>query len=258
MKNLTTVSFWERHWDAQDRRGRFVRWLRQGERGAQGSFARLMSRKVPGVWRGRRIAELGGGASEMLADLVSAFGCRATAFDYSPKSLEISAEMYRQRGLQIELVEADIFELKEFVGEFDVVTHWGLIEHFDSPEDLLRTSWELLRPGGHLVFSMPNMTAAGAALWRYSSPNNWRAHVYHSDAALELAGKEVGLSLRNRFWYGPPLLRMAPSERRGLLPICVDLFHGAFLALGRGLPGLYNHGHPRISAHRVFHFVRDS
>lgn len=42
---------------------------------------------------------------------------------------------------------------------FDVITMWDVLEHLPSPKQAFQKSWELLKPGGNLVFSIPNLTS---------------------------------------------------------------------------------------------------
>lgn len=54
-------------------------------------------------------------------------------------------------------------------GSFDVVAMAHVIEHVRSPESLLRSSWELVAPGGRLVVIGPLATAFG----RYIFGHHW-------------------------------------------------------------------------------------
>lgn len=47
---------------------------------------------------------------------------------------------------------------------FDVVTMWHVLEHLPRPADAVARSWELLRPGGRLVVSVPNIESVQAVL----------------------------------------------------------------------------------------------
>jgi ubiquinone/menaquinone biosynthesis C-methylase UbiE len=69
---------------------------------------------------------------------------------YSVEGIELSnwsSSIARERGLTIHREYLDAFVPKHR-GEYDVVTLWGVIEHFSDPRRELRNIAALLRPGG--------------------------------------------------------------------------------------------------------------
>ncbi|HET7035103.1 MAG TPA: class I SAM-dependent methyltransferase [Thermomicrobiaceae bacterium] len=50
-------------------------------------------------------------------------------------------------------------------GSFDVITMWEVLEHVPQPRETLRRVYELLRPGGTLVMSMPCRDALDARIF---------------------------------------------------------------------------------------------
>jgi SAM-dependent methyltransferase len=61
---------------------------------------------------------------------------------------------------------------------FDVITLWDVIEHLDSPMDVLAAATKLLSPGGHLVIETGNYQsadriAAGQSWWCYADDHRW-------------------------------------------------------------------------------------
>lgn len=256
MKKLTSTSFWDKQWTDREADGGLAGLLRQGDHGVNGTFLRAMAANVPEIWRDAKVCELGGGASEFLVDLALHKGARVCAIDYSPKAIEITRERYRQLEISADVIEADIFKLHAYSGQYDAVIHWGLLEHFSDPAPVLQVSRDLLRPGGHLIFSMPNMAAVGAQFWKRHAPENYAAHIYHSDATVHAAALAVGLQPQRNFWFGPPLFRMAPAEIRSVTSIAADAAHAGALLLGTVFPGLYANGRSSFSANRGFYMTR--
>lgn len=154
------------------------------------------------------------------------------------------------------VIQADMFEVAEDLGVYDIVTHWGLAEHFDDPLPVMQVSARLMDRDGLLVFTMPNMQAVGAGLWRFFAPKNHGAHVFHSDEAIVRAATAAGLIPVRTFHAGLPLLRMAPAERFKPLAFVIDAGHAGFLFLARLLPGLFLAGNRYISDTCGFVFRR--
>lgn len=256
MKKLTSTSFWDKQWSDRAADNRLGGFLRQRDHGAEGVFLRAMAANVPDIWRGAKVCELGGGASEFLVDLALHKQAQVCAIDYSPKAIEITRQRYDDLGILADVIEADIFKLDAYNGQYDVVIHWGLLEHFSDPAPVLKVSRDLLRPGGHLIFSMPNMAAAGARLWKRHAPENFSAHIYHADAAVDAAAVSVGLEPQHNFWFGPPLFRMAPPESRSVTSLAADVAHAGALLVGTVFPGLYATGKSNVAANRGFYMTR--
>lgn len=220
--------------------------------GKGGYFLRLMRRHAPGAFQNAKLVELGGGGSRYLVDLAKEERAIVTAVDYSEIGIVQTKALFARYGVRGDVIFADMFDWHERDGSFDVATHWGLLEHFDDPVPVLAASARLVRSGGLVVFTMPNLAAVGAGLWRRLAPENFAAHVYHSDESLQRAMAEVGLRLERAFHCGPPLVRMAPAERRGLTSQAVNIVHGVLL-LGNALaPWLYLDGWSKVSNTRGF------
>lgn len=76
-----------------------------------------------------------------------------------------SAAAYVRRRLGIP-VDGQVFEQSGFApASQDVITMWHVLEHFMSPMRALQKAWELLKPGGYLVFSIPNYESLGRGLF---------------------------------------------------------------------------------------------
>jgi 2-polyprenyl-3-methyl-5-hydroxy-6-metoxy-1,4-benzoquinol methylase len=88
-----------------------------------------------------------------------------------------AAESARARGLAI-------FNgtLGEFVAEgeaFDLVVSWDVFEHLEDPLAALHRAYELLRPGGFLVFTTVNLGGLGRKLFRGRWPWFMRMHLHY-------------------------------------------------------------------------------
>lgn len=108
--------------------------------------------------RAQRVAELGGRGT--LVDVGAGFGTfceevrdafdRVIALEPEPHL----AERCRERGLEV--VQARV-EDAELDGTVDVVTAFEVIEHLFSPREFLTRCAQMLRPGGLLVLTCPNV-----------------------------------------------------------------------------------------------------
>ena len=236
----TDQAFWDAQWSDRASRSLAYRVLHGRDHGPDGAFLRTLRTHVGARHlRGASIVELGGAVSRGLLDLALHEQARATVVDYSEVGLRQTEAMFAAAGAEVRTIQADFFAWDTRGLTFDLVTHWGVLEHFEDPAPLLELSARLLRPGGLLVFSMPNLLARGAGLWARWAPDNFSHHVRHEDAALDAAFRSAGLTLERRFFSGPPLVRMSPWERRGLGPLLANVAHVASCGASTLFPGAF-------------------
>jgi 2-polyprenyl-3-methyl-5-hydroxy-6-metoxy-1,4-benzoquinol methylase len=244
---ITSPEFWEAFWSSVA-----YSELKEDDPhyGPRGYFLKAMDRHC-GSLVGKSLLELGGCMSQRLIALAKYRDMKATAIDYAPAACEKSRQFFYRNGREIEVLCGDFFS-REFDGkQFDLVTHWGVLEHQVDPIPLIRRSVEFCAPGGKLIFSMPQMRGPGAWLWRKFSPSTWANHIYHPDQKILECFSQLQWTCKPIF-FGPPLIHMTPSDLKGalgwFLEKCQNLA-GYYFARA-GMP--YQYGLPFISANRGF------
>jgi 2-polyprenyl-3-methyl-5-hydroxy-6-metoxy-1,4-benzoquinol methylase len=148
--------------------------------------------------RAQRVAELAGGRGTLL-DVGAGFGTfceearaafdRVIALEPGPHL----AARCRERGLEV--VEARI-EDAPLDGTLDVVTAFEVIEHLFSPRDFVARCAALLRPGGLLVLTCPNVDGFDVAVLGEASATVDAEHLnYFTPAALSALVERSGLAI---------------------------------------------------------------
>lgn len=103
--------------------------------------------------RGRRVIDIGCGAG-VLAESLTRLGARVTGVDLAQELLGIARTHARQEGLVIDYRDTSAEQLAEAEPRaFDIVTCLEVLEHVPRPEELVETSAQLLRLGGHAFFA---------------------------------------------------------------------------------------------------------
>ena len=249
---ITDGAHWEHAWSNVGSARKIPSW--HGNLGRNGAFLRLLRRHVrPATIDRARVMEIGGGGSTRLVALALWAGCEATALDYSPAGLEALRRLAEINGVNVERVLADMFTYTP-ERPFDLVTHWGLLEHFERPSDVMAVCARLVRPGGVVAFGMPNMAAVGAKLWRQKNPRSWALHIFHSDEVVRQACADAGLELRRVFHWGVPLIKQHWHSDETWTRLLGFAQLGMF-GVAKFLP-LFQWGAPAISAERAFIAVR--
>jgi SAM-dependent methyltransferase len=111
-----------------------------------------------GSFEGLRIIEIGAGRSTN-ALMYAMRGAHATVLDISPTALAHSRRRFADRGLEVDAVQGDAFDLPaELRDSFDVSMSFGLCEHFlgERRRSIVEAHLRVLRPGGLAVVNVPN------------------------------------------------------------------------------------------------------
>ena len=108
-----------------------------------------------------RLLEVGCGPGIMLPDLL--------AMGFDVRAIDVSAEMIRRAEQRMSgdplarrcrLAVGDVERLEFGEGAFDAVVAMGVLEYLPACDGALREMVRVLRPGGHLVLTVPNRAAA--------------------------------------------------------------------------------------------------
>lgn len=130
-----------------------------------------------------RILDAGCGTGQMLQHLTR-YG-HAVGVDSSPEAIHFAASRDVDR-----LVLGSIFDLPFAPGSFDCVLSLDVIEHVDDDRQLVQHLYSVVKPGGHLIVTVP----AFQALWSEHDEVNWHKRRYRSgqlDALLRETGLEI-------------------------------------------------------------------
>ena len=106
------------------------------------------------IGHAKRVIEFGCGTGHV-TKVMHERGCRVTGLEIDPEAAQ-QAERYAERVLVVDL-DLDDFAAKLSGEEFDVALFGDVLEHVRDPLALLRSARPLLRDGGYVVVSVPNI-----------------------------------------------------------------------------------------------------
>lgn len=113
------------------------------------------------------VVELGGGGGSFLLPFAR-LGCACYAIDFSPVGLEQARRLFEEEGYELNVISADLLKVTaEISSRFDVAVSYGLCEHFRGDDRLaiIRAHREVIRPGGVVMFSVPNRHSPAYQIW---------------------------------------------------------------------------------------------
>ena len=104
------------------------------------------------------LIEVGCARSPALPVLAKRLNIKVAGLDYSPNGCQQTLLMLEREGVAAEVYCHDLLELPQYLLEkFDVVVSFGLIEHFSSTQGVISILAKLVKPGGIIITSIPNM-----------------------------------------------------------------------------------------------------
>jgi 2-polyprenyl-6-hydroxyphenyl methylase/3-demethylubiquinone-9 3-methyltransferase len=106
--------------------------------------------------QGCRALDIGCGGG-ILAEAMAAAGANVTGIDMAEAPLGVARLHQVESGAEVEYEQATAEDMAtRHAGQFDLVTCLEMLEHVPSPSRVIASAAELVKPGGHVVFSTIN------------------------------------------------------------------------------------------------------
>lgn len=115
----------------------------------------------PRPLEGRQALDVGCGAG-LICEPLARLGAQVTGVDAAEENIEVARIHAQGSGLDIRYLAGELAELE--LGTFDLVTSFEVVEHVADKRAFLEQLCASLKPGGLLVMSTPNRTAASRLL----------------------------------------------------------------------------------------------
>jgi 2-polyprenyl-3-methyl-5-hydroxy-6-metoxy-1,4-benzoquinol methylase len=145
---------------------------------------------------GLRLVEVGAGGSSILPYLGREFGFHVVGLDYATAGCALAEENLLREGINGEVICADVFDPPASeLDRADVLVSFGVVEHFSDPADCVRACARLLKPGGLMVTTVPNMAGLTGRLQRALDPAVYEKHVALNADRLRSAHERAGLQV---------------------------------------------------------------
>jgi len=194
---VTTKEYWDKYWGKGE--AKFSSYnLSQGKYYAyklllDDCFAKVRARTSR---QHLKVIDCGCGEGQILRFISEQFeDVEVWGIEYSD-AIEKARSMGDQLGLPFNLIHGDLFDEwpEDQSASFDAVLSFGLIEHFERPNDVIKQMSKALAPGGAMVTVIPSFEGLFHFLWKFYDRDNYAYHIpvtfmqlgeLHSDAGLE-------------------------------------------------------------------------
>ena len=168
----------------EDEKWRIMRWKRR--RNQRSRVDSVTKYKQTG-----KLLEIGCATGNYLVEM------RKNGWDVYGVELQTEAASYARNRFNLDVKTGDLLDVNYPDHYFDVVTLWDVIEHTYNPLAILKEVRRILKPGGIVVFSQPDVASKGAKQFGrtwigYDSPR----HLYlFAGNSLHMVLEQSGLNL---------------------------------------------------------------
>ncbi len=198
MKNLTDKKFWDKFYSKRNNEKKL------GEQWGGITQAHLKTIFDKYLSRGNLdYLEMGCGNSSWLIYFAKYYNYNVTGVDYSHKGIEYLKQRLKLEGLKADLYEEDFFELKDKLKKkFDIVSSFGVIEHFEKPCEPLKLFSLFLKKDGILVTGIPKLIGMQGFFQKILDKEIYLKHKPMSLEDIIEKHKKAGLTIVDSFEIG--------------------------------------------------------
>lgn len=171
-----------------------------------------------------RVIELGCGRSVWLPYFATSLSLEVAGLDYSATGCEQARAILERDGIEGDIRLGDLFDPPgDLLESFDLVTSFGLVEHFVNTSDCLGHCAAFSKPGGIVVTMIPNMLGLNGFLTRLINRPVFDLHVAMDEKMLRLAHKEAGMKVIDSCYLMPINLNVVypPAQLPGFVRTAV-------------------------------------
>ena len=162
--------------------------------------------------KGLRVLDIGCGGG-LLCEPLARLGAEVTGIDATERSVHVARAHAEGQGLAIDYRFTTAEALLEAGNRYDAVMNMEVIEHVADPDAFLRTSADLVRPGGLMVLATLNRTLKSYALaivgaeyvlrWLPRGTHDWRKFLKPSELAGPLRAGGMDIAEMTGVSYDP-------------------------------------------------------
>ena len=162
------------------------------------------------------VLDVGAGGGELLRELAKA-GARPIGLDIALSNLRKISERFQKEGITgFNLVSADAYQLSFKKESLDAIVFSEILEHLGKPESALSEACRVLKPGGHLIITVPYREKIEYHLCIHCNRlTPTHAHLHSLDEnLLEKMMANLPLSIKQVGFFHNKLLKLAGFTKK--------------------------------------------
>ena len=136
--------------------------------------------------------EIGAGSSGWLPYFANKYRLKVSGLDYSEIGCKLAIENLRLLNIDFdEIICQDIFEWQGDK-KYDVIFSYGVVEHFENPERILKICYDHLSPDGIIITLVPNLRGVMGKWSQKYVPEIFKIHKVISREELTSLHQQAG------------------------------------------------------------------
>jgi 2-polyprenyl-3-methyl-5-hydroxy-6-metoxy-1,4-benzoquinol methylase len=140
----------------------------------------------------KTLLEVGSGSSAWLPFLAQEYNLLVSGLDYSEIGCKICEENLRMQGIHFdEIICKDIFKWDQGK-KYDIIISFGVIEHFENPDEILKIIGLHLNDNGLIITVVPNLLGLSGKLTKVFLPDVYNIHKIISKKYLKELHETTG------------------------------------------------------------------
>lgn len=128
------------------------------------------------VKHGDNYLEIGCAPCKMLAWVAVTRKAKVTGLDYAESGVEKCRAIFNALGMEANIHQADLFDHNLPLSSFDVVSSFGLVEHFTDACMVVKRHLDLVKPGGVAIMTIPNYGRFYGVIQKWCDAENLALH----------------------------------------------------------------------------------
>ncbi len=191
---LSTQEMWESGYAGSDAGG-VAPYASPQTRAGTYEVVRVLRRHLPNP-QGLQLLEMGCGGSKYLPWMAREMGLAPNGIDYTESGCKSARRALESINATGSIFCVDFMELDpSFHGKYDVVTSFGVVEHFINTGQVLACFADTLAPGGKMITFVPNVRSLAGSLVKRLDRALFDTHKlfdlaefagYHQEAGLQV------------------------------------------------------------------------
>jgi len=141
--------------------------------------------------RTKKIIEIGCALSANLLYFNKYFGYHINGFDYEVESVEKTREIYSRMGYDANIYHRDFFSDEE-TEKYDIVTSFGVFEHFEDINGSIAHTRHYLKDNGMILTVIPNMNGIVGLLQKLLNRPVYDVHIPYTKEEMKNAHENAG------------------------------------------------------------------
>jgi 2-polyprenyl-3-methyl-5-hydroxy-6-metoxy-1,4-benzoquinol methylase len=126
------------------------------------------------------VLEVGSAPGDYLVKFSKLYNIDPYGVEYTENGVEINRRLFKENGLNPDnVIHSDFFSdlfQEKFKSKFGIVISRGFIEHFDNPKEVVEKHISLVKPGGIVMITIPNISGLNRLLSRFFCPESLKIH----------------------------------------------------------------------------------